>query len=120
VTATLERFLPASVVDRLRAAADSKAALDTFDGEAETPALVWNGAMRKTLRRFVASQLDAYRKSGEPDGHLWALTHDVKVRRRGEGDTEAQGAPGGRKRCALGTGRREKGGCCGHGVGRTP
>jgi len=79
VTAALDHFLPSSIIDCLRASSDPKAVLETFDGEAETPALVWNGAMRKTLRKFVAGQLEAYRKGGEPDGHPWILTHEIQV-----------------------------------------
>lgn len=81
VTAALGRFLPASLIDGFRAAPDPTRALDTFDGESETPALVWHGALRKTLRRGVASQLEAYRRSSsDSDGHPWALTPDVKVK----------------------------------------
>ena len=79
VTAALDHFLPCSIIDSLRASTDPKAVLETFDGEAETPARVWNAAMRKVLRKFVAGQLESYRASGEPDGHPWVLTHEIQV-----------------------------------------
>ena len=81
VTNLLDRFLPSNIIQRLRSDANPQETLSTFDGESETPALVWDGAMRKTLRAALALELEAYRSnSDEEDGHAWAPPWDFKVR----------------------------------------
>jgi hypothetical protein len=79
VTAQLSMFFPPNIIDRIRGDTDHALTLETFDGESETPVLLWNASMRKTLRQGIADELKAYRSNGEPDGHLWEPAWDYKV-----------------------------------------
>jgi len=80
VTSQLSLFFPPNIVDRIRGDSDQATTLETFDGESETPVLLWNAAMRKFLRAEIAEELKVYRSKGEPDGHLWEPAWDYKIR----------------------------------------
>jgi hypothetical protein len=58
ITAFLTKFLPGNMIDRVRSDPSPAASLLTFDGESETPALVWHGGMRKELRLALVQQLE--------------------------------------------------------------
>jgi len=54
----LQRFLPTTLVVVLKEEGPDTM-LNLFDGESDTPELIWDGSMRSELRRVIADQLDA-------------------------------------------------------------
>ncbi|KAL3930367.1 MAG: hypothetical protein SGBAC_011798 [Bacillariaceae sp.] len=53
----LQRFLPLTLVVILKEEGPDTM-LNLFDGESDTPELIWDGSMRSELRRVLAEQLD--------------------------------------------------------------
>ncbi|KAG7366914.1 heat shock protein DnaJ domain protein [Nitzschia inconspicua] len=78
----LQRFLPTSLVVVLKEEG-SDTMLNLFDGESETPELIWDASMRAELRKVVTHELDecmkARRETGRGDENL-SLDPTVRVK----------------------------------------
>jgi hypothetical protein len=63
----LQRFLPSTLVVVLKEEGPD-VMLKLFDGESDTPELIWDGSMRAELRRVLAEELDTCIKDRKENG----------------------------------------------------
>mmetsp|Transcript_6988 Transcript_6988/g.16332 ORF Transcript_6988/g.16332 Transcript_6988/m.16332 type:complete len:3227 (-) Transcript_6988:18-9698(-) len=63
----LQRFLPLTLVVILKEEGPDTM-LNLFDGESDTPELIWDGSMRTELRRVLAEQLDTCLSTRQASG----------------------------------------------------
>lgn len=78
----LQRFLPTTLVVVLKEEGPDTM-VNLFDGESDTPELIWNGSMRVELRQAIAEQLDACideRLQGVTGEGRFTLKPDIQVK----------------------------------------
>ena len=78
----LQRFLPLTLVVVLKEEGPD-VMLRIFDGESDTPELIWDSAMRSELRVVLAEQLDACMEERKRRGHAdehFSLQPGIRVR----------------------------------------
>ena len=77
----MKRFLPATLTVRLKE--DPEAMLRSFDGDADTPELIWDASMRSALRNAIEKQLEAImqaRKANDGSYNAFVLPPEALVR----------------------------------------
>lgn len=78
----MQRFLPATLAVVLKEEGPDTM-LNLFDGESDTPELIWNGSMRVELRQVIAEQLDACIEKRQESGagdERFSLTAEIQVK----------------------------------------